>query len=325
MTYDRQAVPGDEVDGAYTPAVRTIVVIGIGAGDPDYLTMQAVKALNRVDAFFILEKGDQLDDLIGLRQQILDRYVEKPSYRVVTARDPKRDRETPAYPGAVQDWRHRRADVCEQLIRDELGEDESAAFLVWGDPSLYDSTLDILEEISSRGTVAFDYSVVPGISSVSALAAKHRVMLNRIGRPVQVTTGRRLSEAWPSGVDDVVVMLDSRNAFNGYAEDDVDIYWGAYVGTPDELLASGRLSDVAGQIEELRRDARERKGWVMDCYLLRRTEPGADERAAGADTEGGAQDAAERGPGADTDERVARAAAERGAGADTDERRTGAG
>lgn len=42
------------------------------------------------------------------------------------------------------------------------------------------------------------------------------------------------------------------------------------MGTPDEILVSGKLAEVAGRIEELRTEARARKGWIMDTYLLRR-------------------------------------------------------
>lgn len=248
--------------------MKQILLIGIGAGDPDYVTIQAVKALNRVDVFFVLDKGEVKQDLVDVRQEILDRHVER-SYRVVEARDPERDRSTPAYAEAVHDWRRRRADVCEELIRTELADGETGAFLVWGDPSLYDSTLAIVEDILARGDVEFDYEVVPGITSVQALVAKHRTSLNRVGRPVQITTGRRLAEGFPDDVDDVVVMLDAHNSFTGVG-DDVDIYWGAYVGTPDELLVSGPVHEVGERIVATRAEARERKGWIMDTYLLRR-------------------------------------------------------
>ena len=33
---------------------------------------------------------------------------------------------------------------------------------------------------------------------------------------------------------------------------------------------SGTVADVAGQIQAARGEARERKGWIMDTYLLRR-------------------------------------------------------
>jgi precorrin-6A synthase len=170
----------------------------------------------------------------------------------------------------VEDWRSARAGIYERLIAEELGEDGTGAFLVWGDPALYDSTLGILQEVLQRGAVAFDYDVIPGISSVSALVARHRTGLNRVARPVQITTGRRLAEGFPEGVDDVVVMLDAHQVFRQYAEEDIDIYWGAYIGTPDELLVSGQIAEAGPRIERVRAEARERKGWIMDTYLLRR-------------------------------------------------------
>ncbi|MFF5044061.1 precorrin-6A synthase (deacetylating) [Streptomyces nigra] len=252
--------------------MRTIHVIGIGAGDPEQLTLQAVRALRDTDVFFILDKGEVKSDLTGLRRDMLDAHVPEGTYRIVEARDPDRDRSAggAAYSPAVGDWRSARAGIYARLIADELGEDETGAFLVWGDPALYDSTLAILEEVLASGTVAFAYDVIPGISSVSSLAARHRTGLNRVARPVQITTGRRLAEGFPDGVDDVVVMLDAHQRFRQYADEDLDIYWGAYLGTPDEILVSGPIAEAAPRIERLRAEARELKGWIMDTYLLRR-------------------------------------------------------
>ncbi|MEU1852552.1 precorrin-6A synthase (deacetylating) [Streptomyces sp. NPDC019990] len=252
--------------------MRSIHVIGIGAGDPDQLTLQAVRALRDTDVFFIPDKGEVTADLTRLRRHLLGTHIPDGTYRVVEARDPERDRTAggAAYSPAVGNWRGARAGVYERLIGGELGPDETGAFLVWGDPALYDGTLEILEEVLERGTVAFEYDVVPGISSVSALAARHRTGLNRVAGPVQITTGRRLAEGFPEDVDDVVVMLDAHRAFRQYTQWDVDIYWGAYLGTPDEILVSGPIAEAAPRIERLRAEARERKGWIMDTYLLRR-------------------------------------------------------
>ncbi|GHD24350.1 precorrin-6A synthase (deacetylating) [Streptomyces galbus] len=252
--------------------MRTIHVIGIGAGDPDQLTLQAVRALRDTDVFFVLDKGEVKSDLTQVRRDMLATHVPEGTYRVVEARDPERDRAAggSAYSPAVGDWRSARADIYERLMSEELGEEETGAFLVWGDPALYDSTIGILEEVRERGTVDFAYDVVPGISSVSALVARHRTGLNRVARPVQITTGRRLAEGFPQGVDDVVVMLDAHQTFRQYADQDMDIYWGAYIGTPDEILVAGPLAEAAPRIERLRAGARERKGWIMDTYLLRR-------------------------------------------------------
>jgi precorrin-6A synthase len=69
-------------------------------------------------------------------------------------------------------------------------------------------------------------------------------------------------------------MLDSRDAYQRFSNENIEIFWGAYLGTPDEILISGPLSQVAGQIAETRARARQRTGWIMDTYLLRR-DPGS--------------------------------------------------
>jgi precorrin-6A synthase len=250
--------------------MRTVLVIGIGAGDPDHLTVQAIKAMNRVDVFFVVDKGDGARELTRLRHEICERFVERPGYRIVAVPDPPRDRAAASYRPAVEDWRRRRAELWARTLRQELGTDGCGAFLVWGDPSLYDSTLDVLQRILADGSLEFDHQVVPGISSVQALAASHRVALNRVGGPVHITTGRRLADTFPDHSDNVVVMLDAACSFEGLADQDLYIYWGAYVGTDDELLVSGKLADVAAEIRATREAARARKGWIMDTYLLRR-------------------------------------------------------
>lgn len=250
--------------------MRTLLIIGIGPGDADYVTMQAVKALNRVDVFFVVDKGQEKDDLVQLRREICDRYIEGRAYRVVEIPDPERERRPADYQAAVRAWRQQRADRYEQALRDELGESECGAFLVWGDPALYDSTIQIVEEIIGRGNVALEYEVIPGISAVQALVAKHKITLNRVGEAIQITTGRRLAEGLPDGAENVVVMLDAGCTFKQVAEPGLEIYWGAYVGTEDEILRSGEVVEVMDEIEQVRGEARARKGWIMDTYLLRR-------------------------------------------------------
>ena len=233
-----------------------LFVIGIGAGDPDYVTMQAVRALNAADVLFLLEKAGEQRELIELRQEIIARYVEG-TPRIVTAQDPPRGRGAEA----VAAWRRARVEVFGRLIG-ALADGESGAFLIWGDPGLYDGTLAVLDELHA------EVEVIPGISAPHALAARHRIALNRVGGPVHVTTGRRLAAGLPA--DDVVVMLDGDQAFAGVEEEGVEIYWGAYLGTPDELLIAGPLADVRDEIARVRAEARERKGWMFDTYLLRR-------------------------------------------------------
>ena len=254
--------------------MRRISVIGIGSGDPEQVTVQAVNVLNTVDVIFMVDKGDGKRELTDLRREICGRYISG-EYRIVTAADPERDRGAAAYRAAVADWRGKRADSYERLILDELGEQGHGAFLAWGDPAIYDSTVHVLDEVAARGAVTFDLQVIPGISSIQALAARHRVSLTRTGRAVHLTTGRLLAEGFPDNADDVVVMLDGGCAFTELDLDGVEIYWGAYVGSDDEILISGPAAEVGPLIVAARDAARRQHGWIMDSYLLRRAGVGS--------------------------------------------------
>lgn len=250
--------------------MRKVFVIGIGAGNLDYITVQAINALNKVDVFFIMDKGHEKEDLVRRRKEICDRYIKNKSYRTVETTDPPRNRNPLSYEPAVRAWHEQRAHIYERLIGEELGEDECGAFLVWGDPSLYDSTLRIIDQIIARGTIAFEYEVIPGISAIQALAARHRIALNRIGRSIHITTGRKIAEGLPNNIDDVIVMLDADCSFKAIDNSDIDIYWGAYVGTEDEILVAGNLHELMDDIERMRAEAKARKGWIMDTYVLRK-------------------------------------------------------
>ncbi|MHA3019553.1 precorrin-6A synthase (deacetylating) [Mycobacterium sp. BMJ-28] len=243
--------------------MRTIHVIGIGAGDPDYVTRQAISALNDTQVFFAMDKGQAKDDLVALRRLICDRFITEPGYRFVELADPKRAT-AGDYRDNVNDWHAARARLWAQAIEAELGTDGVGAFLAWGDPSLYDSTLRILERVAEH--VEFDFDVIPGITAIQALTARHRIALNDIGEPVLITTGRQLREHGLTG--DAVVMLDGDCSFLT-CPPETRIWWGAYLGTPDELLETGTVGEVGERIAARRAEARTRHGWIMDIYLLR--------------------------------------------------------
>jgi precorrin-6A synthase len=250
--------------------MKTILIIGIGAGDPDYITVQAVKALNRVDVFFLMDKGPAKRDLRALREALCRQHIKDRAYRFAEAPSPPRDTEPADYRAAVDELNREKQAVFDHMIADEMKDGETAGILVWGDPMLYDSTIRNIEAIVASGRQAIEYEVIPGITAVQALAARHRIPINRIGEPVALTTGRRLAAGFPPGIDSVVVLLDGEDAYRRFVDQDVDIWWGAYLGTPDEILIQGKLADVAEDIRRRRHAAREANGWVMDTYLMRK-------------------------------------------------------
>lgn len=250
--------------------MRRLRAIGIGTGNPEHLTLQAVRALAEVDVVFAFDKGANAAELQHLRREICERHIAPRPYRVVAIADAPRDASIGAYERRVDVWHERRLSDFEESVARELREGQTGALLVWGDASLYDSTLRLLERAQARGRVAFDYDVIPGIGSLQALAAAHRLSLNRVGGAVQVTTGRRLAEAVPSEADDIVVMLDGEQAFERVPAGEFEIYWSAYLGSEREVNVSGPLADRAEEIARLRAELRAEHGWIMDTYLLRR-------------------------------------------------------
>jgi precorrin-6A synthase len=242
--------------------MKTILVVGIGTGSPQHMTVAAIEALNRADVLFVPDKGASKADLADVRRDIIARFVTRAGTRQIGYTVPRRDAANPDYRQGVGAWHDALADIFSLLIAD-IPEGGTGAFLVWGDPGLYDSTLRILERVPQPIAI----EVIPGITAIQALTAAHGIALNRIGQPVTITTGRELGAV----VTDTVVMLDGRMAFRD-ADPDLDIFWGAYLGTRDQILIAGRLGDVAERIAAIREAARAEHGWIMDTYLLRKPE-----------------------------------------------------
>jgi precorrin-6A synthase len=238
--------------------VRRVRVLGVGMG-PQHVTPEVAEALRSVD--YVVAAQKSMDDpLLDVRRELCAAH----GVELVAVPDPERDRDAPRdYPQAVADWHEARVAAYEQVLAERPGD---VAFLVWGDPSLYDSTIRIVQALSRR--VELDYDVLPGISAPQLLAARHRIVLHEVGRPLHVTTGRLLREAVDAGLDNIAVLLSSRLELDGL--EDWQIWWGANLGTSHEELVAGPAGEVLGDVEKARAAVKDAAGWVMDVYLLRK-------------------------------------------------------
>ena len=252
---------------------RRVRIIGVGPGDPDQVTLEAVAAMRSVDFFVVTDKSGTVerampDPLVRARERLLDRHLDRPPV-VVRVQDAPRERREEftgtdeEYRAAVRAWHAARVEKYADVLTAHEGD---AGFLVWGDPAFYDSTIRVIDQVAER--LQLEVDVVPGISSVQLLAARHRVVLHDVARPLHVTTGRAVREAVDAGQDNLVVMLNRVVELPGL--DDWRIWWGGNLGTPEEQLVAGRVGDVLPAIRDARERLRERVGWVMDIYLLRR-------------------------------------------------------
>lgn len=250
--------------------MRTIVAIGIGTGNPAHLTVQAVDAMRSLDVVILLDKGSDTDDMRALRTNMLAEHRSGDLPEIVAIEDTPRDPELARrdYRAAVAEWHERRANKISDVIHEKLDNGGVAGFLVWGDPSLYDSTLRMLERVREAGQ-DFEVRSVPGIAAPMALCAAFAIPANRVGEPIHITTGRKLAGTAPELLRNCFVMLDGGCAFRDVAAEDTEIYWGAYLGDPREIRIHGRVGDVGAEIAEARERARAEHGWIMDTYLLR--------------------------------------------------------
>ncbi|WP_204115806.1 precorrin-6A synthase (deacetylating) [Shimia biformata] len=246
-----------------------LALVGIGSGNPAHLTLQAIRTLEGADVILLPRKGADKADLADLRRMIATEILTD-APPVVEFDLPVRDEATPDYQSRVKDWHDEIAGIWAETLRGALPDGGTAALMVWGDPSLYDSTLRIAERLPGLG-VPVQVAVVPGITSLQMLTAAHAIPLNTVGGPVQITTGRRLRDhGWPDGVDTVAVMLDGQCSFQSLDPTGLHIWWGAYVGMDQQVLIEGPLPEVTTRIVETRAKARADHGWIMDIYLIRR-------------------------------------------------------
>lgn len=263
---------------------RRLLVIGMGAGSPAHLTLEAVEAINRADVFFVFDKGEAAGELVALRTHMLETHRRAP-WRVARIDSPRRQAEPRIHPApaasvyrqGVADWHLARAVLLAERIAAELPEDGVGAMLVWGDPALYDSTLRVLDEVRARMPLIIE--VIPGISAVQALCAAHGLVLNAVGEKVVITTGRRVLEDYPAGGESLVVMLDDGTGLEALIAREAEmraasgpplaLWWGGYLGMNEQMLASGLLAEVGPEILARRAQARARRGWIMDVWLVR--------------------------------------------------------
>lgn len=239
-------------------------LIGIGTGNPDHVTLQGAQAIRNADLILIPRKGENKADLAGLREQII-RQVADPMPRIAYFDIPQR-RSDDGYLRGVDAW-HDAIALRWQAAIAAHPDARQVALLIWGDPSLYDSSLRIAARLDPQPKTR----VVPGITALQALTAAHAIPINDLGAPYIVTTGRRIrDEGWPEAAPTVAVMLDGECSFLNLEMADYDIWWGAYVGMAEEILINGPLADVAQQIVDTRTRARADHGWIMDIYVLRK-------------------------------------------------------
>ena len=242
-------------------------LIGMGTGNPDHLTLQAIQAMQRTDLLLLPRKADEKSDLLALRKAICTAHMDPQKTHITEFPMPIRDPKIQNYEARVVAWHKAIAHQWRTEI-DAHADAYYISLLIWGDPSLYDSTLRIAHHLAAH--FVLDIEVIAGITSIQAFTAAHNLSLNALSSPFMVTSARHFrAHGFPDNCDRLVVMLDSEASFSMLSSpEDFDIYWSAYAGMSIGVHISGTLSAVASQIIQTRKELRACHGWIMDIYLL---------------------------------------------------------
>lgn len=125
--------------------------VGIGPGDPDLMTILAVRALARADVVAIADSGSGDSAVLRIAGPLVEG---KPVLKL----------KIPMRPG--EDWSPAHDRAAETLIK-RLRSGAHVAYPVLGDPSLYASSIYLYRRIAPR----FPCEVIPGVPAMCAAAA----------------------------------------------------------------------------------------------------------------------------------------------------------
>ncbi len=178
----------------------TLYGIGVGPGDPDLMTVKAVKTLAVVDRVFAASSTkNDASTALAIAQPHLA---------------PKTDVVELGFPMTREQKELELAwTVNAQHVEAFLGTGQSAAFLTLGDPLLY-STFGYLLQTLTKKYPEIPVQIIPGVTSFQAAAARTKSILAESGQNLQVISGvcseQKLRQLLNTS-DNVVILKAYRN------------------------------------------------------------------------------------------------------------------
>lgn len=151
--------------------------VGIGPGDPELLTLKAVRILRQADVIMLPDSNGAEKTALNIVRAYLEGktllFAEMPMVR---------DR-------AVMDRAHEQAagQICALL-----DQGRQVAFVTLGDPSIYSTYMYLHEKVRRQG---YPVEVVPGVPSFCAAAARLNRSLCQGGEPLLVIPASHDQEA----------------------------------------------------------------------------------------------------------------------------------
>ena len=138
----------------------TLYVVGVGSGDPELLTLKAVRVIRNADIIAYPSGGNGL----GIAGHIAERAIPEMSSKEML---PLR------FPMVKSDLSEVHREIADQL-QQKLQEGKDVAFLTLGDPAFYSTPYHFIGLLTQND---YPVEIVSGVSSFSAASARLRIPL----------------------------------------------------------------------------------------------------------------------------------------------------
>lgn len=155
-----------------------IFLVGMGTGNTEHITMEGIKILKKSDLILLPKKNSKKEELFDIRKKICMSIIKNKSL-IKEYKIPERLKSS-SYYNSVSIWHKKISQNIMEIISEFEKKNLNLTFLIWGDSSLYDSTLRMI----SKMNINYELKIIPGVSSIQALTSAHLISLNEIGESV---------------------------------------------------------------------------------------------------------------------------------------------
>lgn len=165
-----------------------LTFVGVGPGDPELITLKAIRAIEAADLIAIADSGKEsaVDRISG------EYFGNKPVLRLSIPMK-----------GSKEDWHFAHMKAAE-ILMDELAKGKNIVYPVLGDPSLYASSSYLLPHIQPH----YPCAIIPGIPAMCAVAATFKIPLAQDRQPLTVLPGLPEDGNFPDG--NIIIMKAGR-------------------------------------------------------------------------------------------------------------------
>lgn len=147
--------------------------IGVGPGDPELLTLKAVKALESAKVLAVPRTKGENTLALNIVKEVVDIHDKELVYLDFFM---------------THDMEKRKENLYNifSTLRQQLNEGKDVAMITLGDPSLYTTLGYVLENLQEDD---YDWEIIPGVTSISAVAARLGTSLTKRHLPLHIIPG----------------------------------------------------------------------------------------------------------------------------------------